>query len=117
VLTGVIRGLRLERETMERAAARPEMMAAGLAVALALDGMPFRRAHERVGALVAESARTGKPLPEVASQGLAEEAPGVASRLNEVFDPASAVRTRRARGGTAPEAVREGLKRARAALA
>jgi argininosuccinate lyase len=109
VLTGVIRGLRLERETMERAAARPEMMAAGLAVALALDGMPFRRAHERVGALVAESARTGKPLPEVASQGLAEEAPGVASRLNEVFDPASAVRTRRARGGTDPEAVREGL--------
>jgi argininosuccinate lyase len=117
VLTGVVRGLRLEREAMERAAGRPEMMAAGLAVALARAGMPFRRAHERVGALVAEAARSGRPLPEVAAERLAGESPGVAERLGAIFDPGSAVRERRARGGTAPEAVREGLDRARKAVA
>jgi argininosuccinate lyase len=116
VLTGVIRGLALERAAMERAAGRPEMMAAGLAVALARAGMPFRRAHERVGALVAEAERSGRALPEVAAERLAAEAPEVAGRLGEIFDPASAVRERRARGGTAPEAVRAGLARARTAV-
>jgi len=115
VLTGVVRGLRLEREAMARAATQPGLMAAGLAVALARAGMPFRRAHERVGALVAEAARAGRPLPEVAAERLAAESPEVAGRTAEIFDPASAVRSRRARGGTAPDAVREGLRRAREA--
>jgi len=37
---------------MRLAASREDMMAAGLAVALAREGMPFRKAHGVVGALV-----------------------------------------------------------------
>ena len=50
VMTGVVGGLGLERDAMRAAAGREEMMAAGLAVALAREGMPFRKAHHVVGA-------------------------------------------------------------------
>jgi argininosuccinate lyase len=113
VMTGVIEGLGLRREAMARAAALPEMIAAGLAVALAREGMPFRKAHAVVGALVTESQTSGIPLPEVAARVLATEAPAVAARLSSIFDPREAVAAKAAPGGTAPHAVREALRAAR----
>jgi len=109
VMTGVVSGLRLDRERMRAAASGPELMAAGLAVALARSGLPFRRAHTLVGELVAEARRESRPLPEVAAQRLATEWPPVARQLDELFDPEHAVRARRARGGTSPDAVRASL--------
>jgi argininosuccinate lyase len=114
ITTGVIAGLGLNRRAMRDAAAFPEMFAAGLAVALAREGMPFRKAHAVVGALVAESQRIGEPLPAVAARGLASLAPTVASRLGDAFDPDAAVRSKAAFGGTAPDAVRASLTAARA---
>jgi argininosuccinate lyase len=113
VMTGVVQGLELRTEAMAGAAARPEMMAAGLAVALALDGMPFRKAHALVGSLVAEAQRTGTPLRETAARALAAQAPSVAARLQALLDPREAVRAKAASGGTAPAAVREALRLAR----
>jgi len=113
VMTGVVSGLELRREAMARAAAMPEMMAAGLAVALARSGMPFRKAHGIVGSLVAEAQRTGVPLLEVATRALPSQAPEVASRLGSLFDPNEAVRSKAALGGTAPAAVRAALRSAR----
>ena len=43
-----------------------EMMAAGLAVALARDGLPFRKAHGVVAGLVAEARKAGASLRETA---------------------------------------------------
>jgi argininosuccinate lyase len=114
VMAGVVRGLALQREAMARAAARPELMAAGLAVALAREGLPFRQAHALVGTLVAEAQASGRSLAEAARTGLAERAPAVAARLDVLFDPAQAVRAKAALGGTAPEAVRASLHAARA---
>jgi len=94
---------------MRRAAGREELMAAGLAVALARDGMPFRQAHALVGSLVAEARQTGASLREVAGRALAVQSPGVAARLDSVLDAEQAVRAKAARGGTAPDAVRESL--------
>jgi argininosuccinate lyase len=105
VMLGVVSGLGLETAVMGRAAGREEMMAAGLAVALARDGMPFRKAHGLVGSLVAEAQRTGATLRETAARVLASHSPSVAGRLDALFDPAEAVRAKGAPGGTAPEAV------------
>ena len=116
VITGVVAGLRLDTASMERAAARDEMMAAGLAVALARDGMPFRKAHALVGSLVAESQAQGSTLRTVAARRLPEVSPAVAARVDSLFDPHQAVRTKAARGGTAPDAVRASLRAAREAL-
>jgi argininosuccinate lyase len=116
VMTGVVSGLSLRPDAMRAAAAGEEMMAAGLAVALAREGMPFRKAHGVVGALVAEAQRSGQPLREMAAEGLKETSPAVAARLDVIFNPNEAVRTRSLPGGTAPEAVRASLAAALEAL-
>ena len=112
VMAGVVSGMGLEREVMRRAAAREELMAASLAVALAREGMPFRQAHVLVGSWMAEAERTGAGLREVAARALHVQSPGVATRLTALFDPAQAVAARALRGGTAPEAVRASLEAA-----
>jgi argininosuccinate lyase len=112
VMAGVVSGLGLVRPAMRTAAAREEMMAAGVAVALARGGMPFRQAHHLVGALVAEAQKAGRSLKAVAGERLAGLAPAVAGRLDELFDPAEAVKAKSLRGGTAPEAVRASLEAA-----
>jgi hypothetical protein len=99
---------------MRRAAQSEEMMAAGLAVALAREGMPFRRAHALVGSLVAEAQQAGSTLRETAARALPAQAPAVAARLPALFDPEQVVRTKAAPGGTAPDAVRAALEAARA---
>ena len=116
IMTGVVAGLVLNRERMARAASAPELMAAGLAVALAREGMPFRKAHGLVGSLVAEARRTGVSLPETAARLLPAQAPGVAARLTALFDPVQAVAAKAARGGTAPGAVRASLEAALGSL-
>jgi argininosuccinate lyase len=114
VMAGVVTGLVANRERMARAAAGEGMMAAGLAVALAREGMPFRKAHAVVGALVAEAQKSGESLRKIAAAALATISPAVASRLGPLFDPAEAVRAKAVRGGTAPAAVRASLEAARA---
>jgi argininosuccinate lyase len=108
VMTGVVAGLQLQRDAI----AREDTMAAGLAVALAREGMPFRKAHGVVGSLVAEAQRAGRSLRETAAEKLPATSPAVAARLSELFDPAQAVRAKAARGGTAPDAVRASLQAA-----
>src|SRR5262249_49506017 len=61
VSAGVVSGLVFHGEAM-LATIGEDMMAAGLAVALARDGLPFRKAHALVGTLVAEAQKSGVPL-------------------------------------------------------
>ncbi len=116
VMTGVIAGMALERDVMRQAAAREEMMAAGLAVALAREGMPFRKAHGVVGSLVARAQKSGRSLKAVAADELAELSPAVAARLDQLFDPLEAVKAKSLPGGAAPDAVRVSLDKALAAV-
>lgn len=116
VMAGVISGLSQKPGPMRAAAAGEEMMAAGLAVALALEGLPFRKAHGVVGALVAEARKSGRTLRETAAEELKETSPAVAACLDQLFDPDEAVRAKSLRGGTAPDAVRASLDAALEAL-
>jgi argininosuccinate lyase len=109
VMTGVVSGLALDEGAMREAAGDEGMMAAGLAVALAREGMPFRKAHGLVGQLVAEAGRARATLRETAARVLPAHSPAVAARLDGLFDPHEAVRAKAVRGGTAPEAVAASL--------
>ncbi|HSD28903.1 MAG TPA: argininosuccinate lyase [Vicinamibacteria bacterium] len=109
VMAGLVDGLGLFRPAMRAAASREEMMTAGLAVALAREGMPFRKAHHLVGALVAEGRKSGRSLKSVAAERLPAVSPAVAGRLDVLFDPLEAVRAKSLRGGSAPDAVRASL--------
>jgi argininosuccinate lyase len=112
VTAGVVRGLAIEREAMRKAAGREEMMAAGLAVALAREGMPFRKAHHVVGGLVGEAQKAGRSLKAVAAEKLPAVSPAVAARLDVLFDPLEAVKAKSLTGGAAPDAVRASLDEA-----
>jgi argininosuccinate lyase len=116
IATGVVSGLVLNEAAMRRAASPQEMIAAGLAVALAREGLPFRKAHALVGALVAEAQQTGATLSDVAGQVLASQSPAVASRLGLIFDLDQAVGAKAAKGGTSPAAVHASLDAALARL-
>jgi len=109
ILTGVVAGLVPQREAMRAAAAREEMIAANLAVALAREGLAFRQAHHLVGALVGEAQKSGRSLKAVAAERLAASSPAVAAKLDAIFDPLAAVQTKSLAGGTAPAAVRASL--------
>jgi argininosuccinate lyase len=114
VTAGVVRGLTLNPAVMKKAASGEGMMAASLAVALAREGVPFRRAHGMVGSMVADAARAKIPLRDLARASLQARHPKIAARIGEFFDPAKAVAAKAARGGTAPAAVRVSLRAARA---
>ena len=116
VMTGVVAGLTLERDVMRKAAGREEMMAAGLAVALAREGMPFRKAHGVVGSLVAQAQKSGRSLKAVAADELKSQSPSVAARLDQLFDPLEAVKAKSLPGGAAPDAVLASLEAALAAV-
>lgn len=109
VMAGVIGGLVVHRDAMRSAASQPEMLAASLAVALAREGLPFRKAHGVVGAMVAEAQKTKAPLREVAGRILSADHPAVAARLDELFDLDRAIAAKAAPGGTAPAAVKAAL--------
>jgi len=79
-------------------------------VALARDGLPFRKAHGVVAGLVAEARKTGVALKETARRLLAKEHPRLAADADALFYPEKVVRTRSLPGGTAPDAVRESLR-------
>jgi argininosuccinate lyase len=109
VMAGVIGGLVVHRDAMRRAASQPEMLAASLAVALAREGLPFRRAHSLVGAMVAESQKSKKPLRAVAEVMVAKDHPALLARLDELFDLDRAIAAKAAPGGTAPASVKAAL--------
>jgi argininosuccinate lyase len=83
-------------------------------VALAREGVPFRKAHGLVGSMVAEAVRTKEPLQDIARAKLKSRHPKIAGRIRDFFDPQKAVAAKAARGGTAPAAVRVSLRAARA---
>jgi argininosuccinate lyase len=112
VMGGVVASLDFDRKKMRAAAGQEEMMAAGLAVALARDGLPFRKAHGVVAGLVSEARKTGASLRETARRALAKDHPRLAADVDALFDPERAVRTRSLPGGTDPDAVRASLRQA-----
>ncbi|MDX1436231.1 MAG: argininosuccinate lyase [Anaerolineales bacterium] len=112
VMAGALETLEVFPERMA-SGIRAEMMATDLANYLVSIGIPFRQAHEQVGALVAEAHATGKPLEEVALDTL-ETIPDVV--IEQVFSPEAAITRNNAVGGTSEDAVKKQLAQARQAL-
>jgi argininosuccinate lyase len=103
-LTQLIAGLKLDRQRMRSMASRDLLLATAVADAIAQRGVPFREAHDRVSARIAEALRQGKTLRE-----LGPTAEITATDL-DALDVDRAVAQRSALGGTAPERVREAAR-------
>jgi argininosuccinate lyase len=90
--------------------------ATDLADYLVRKGMAFRDAHEVVARAVREAETAGKDLAELPLERLCSFSPLIAEDVRVVLTPEGSVAARKHVGGTAPEAVRAAIARARKAL-
>ena len=116
-LAGAVSSATFDRDRLAGAASDDFALATDVAEALVQLGVPFRDAHERVGALVQEAEGSGGSLHDLPAQRVAQAHPDLPGRWDELLDPQAATARRDSRGGTAVAAVREQLSRARAAVA
>jgi len=118
VLAGTVGTLTFDAE---RAAAcvTAEMLAADLAEHLSArpdTDVSFRMAHDAVGRLVRRAEEEGRSLSSYSAEEAAAVDPLLADAPPEIWDVRAALERRGAIGGSAPDAVRDQLEKARARL-
>ncbi|WP_201781202.1 argininosuccinate lyase [Ornatilinea apprima] len=116
VTAGALRTLQVNREKIA-AALDPAMLATDLADYLVEKGVPFREAYQAVGAAVRWSVEQGVSVCDLPLETWRGLHPAFAADVKEVFQFPRAVARRASWGGTAPEAVRLQMERARKMLA
>ena len=108
---GLVAGLRFDEHRLAEAAADDSALATDVAEALVLRGVPFREAHERVGALARSAADAGTSLRTQIDADSKALAPLPAADAASLLDAEAAVRRRDAPGGPAPARVRQQARR------
>ena len=109
-VAGMIRTLIFDTERIAGGAAGGFALATDVAEALVVAGVAFRDAHERVGELVAVCEKSGIDITDLSTEELSDRLPELdPSSIEDLLDPAGAVRRRSAVQGPAPAAVREQL--------
>ena len=115
VMSGAIATLQIHADRM-RAAVDAQMLATDLADYLVERGVPFREAHGAVGRAIGRAEALGVMLPRLSLADYQAIHPAFGDDLFQVFDLERALARRAAVGGTAPQAVEEQIKLARATL-
>ncbi len=102
ILTGVWRTLEVHRERFRAELARDDSLATELADALAAEGVPFRQAHHRIGAMVQALEAAGRSFADLSAEDLADWGlDSLSERWSELVDPESAAQRKTSFGGTA----------------
>jgi argininosuccinate lyase len=117
--TGMIAGVRFDRERMAAAASDEMIAATDVADLLVCLDVPFREAHGIVAALVRGALESGRTLSQLSDSELAEhsEALGAhAAQFREVLQQSSWLESKVSEGGTSSARLAEQLAVARAAL-
>jgi argininosuccinate lyase len=116
MLAELLPGIEPKPERMRAALREGFATATDLADYLVRKGMPFRDAHEIVARAVREAEAAGKDLADLPLERLRAFSPLVAEDVHRVLTPEGSAASRRHVGGTAPEAVRAAIARARKTL-
>jgi argininosuccinate lyase len=116
-MTGAVASLTFDRARLALAASDSFALATDVAERLVRLGLPFRAAHEAVGALVREAEARGCGLDGLPEEVIAAAHPGLVGDWAVLLDPMAATSRRTGRNGTAEMAVRGQWSRARAAVA
>lgn len=116
LMTRMLQGAKFNPDRMAQSLYGDFSTATDLADALAKDGVPFREAHEIVGGIVRDCIGKKRVLEELTLDALH----GYDSRFTacalDAITPLASANARVSRGGTATEAVREQLEKAKFAL-
>ena len=116
VLSEAIRTLTINAARM-RAAIDPAMLATDLAEYLVRKGVPFREAHELTGQAVRHAIEQSTTLDQLSLADFKALSSVFEADVSQVFDISTSIARKNASGGTAPEAVRQQLTKAREILA
>jgi len=107
--TGMVATLRFQTARMAEQAPQGFSLATDVAEWLVREGVAFREAHEIAGACVRRCEADGVELQDLTAQDLAAISPSLTPDVREVLSVEGSVASRDARGGTAPDRVREQL--------
>ncbi len=115
IAAGVIQTLQVNEARMA-AVLDGALLATDLADYLVHKGVPFRECHGLVGAAVRLAEARGVDLKDLALADYQTLHPAFADDVSDVFDAHRSVKARNSVGGTAPQAVRQQIERAKALL-
>ena len=101
--------LRFDRAAMRRAAGG-FALATDLAEYLVARGIPFRKAHEIIGALVRETADSGRTFEELSLAELRRHSHAFAADALNLLDADHSVASRTVTGGPAPRTIEKRIK-------
>jgi argininosuccinate lyase len=110
VFAAMLPKMKINRVRMKEATGDPNLLATDLAEYLVKKGMPFRKAHEIVGKLVAGSVGKGTKLNAVPLEKLKRFSPLFDADVAKVFDVRRSLFARRAIGAPSPENVEAQIK-------
>jgi argininosuccinate lyase len=116
LMAGVLTNLTVRPERLAAALKGGFLTATDMADYLVTRGVPFRTAHEQVGATVRYAETQEKELWELTLVEIQEFAPLAEADIFDWLQVENSVARRRSPGGTAPERVAEALERVEAEL-
>ena len=102
VFSAMLPKIEINRSRMEAAASDANLLATDLAEYLVKKGTPFREAHEIVGKLVADAAKTKSPLNQIPTAELKKASPLFDIDVANFFDVRRSLAARTAIGAPAP---------------
>jgi argininosuccinate lyase len=110
VITPLVAGAELRRDSIAARLELGYLDATTLMEYLIAQGMPQRRAHHLVGAIVGEAMRRGVPLSDLPLEVMRQHAPELTSDVAKVLGAANAVAAFRSEGSTSPDRVAEQVR-------
>ncbi len=110
VLAGMAGNIRFNRQRMLEEASKGFSTATDLAEYLVKKGVPFRKAHEIVGRLVADCIRRGKELGDLDLESLRGHSPDFGPDVFDCLQVGSSVNSRTTVGGTGRKSVLKRIK-------
>ena len=115
-MAGLVGTLAFDTDRMAELAPAGYTLATDIAEWMVRQGVPFRVAHEAAGAAVKVAEGRGVGLDALSDADFAAIDPALTPAVREVLTVQGSVRSRNARGGTAPERVAEQLAAVGAAV-
>jgi argininosuccinate lyase len=115
VMEGVVRTLVVHEGRME-AALSVDLLATDLAEYLVRKGLPFRKAHDVVGKVLAHAGETGVSPKDLSLEELRRFSPEFGEDVRSVWDFRASVERRDSEGGVSSRAVAAQIEKAERAL-
>jgi argininosuccinate lyase len=116
VMTGLVKGISLKKESARAAVDRGFITATDIADYLASKGVPFRDAHHITGEIVSWLIGVKKSITDMTLEDFKAFSDKFCEDVLEYVKPSSSVDRRKSFGGTARKNVRDSIKKARRML-